>query len=126
MDSEGPTLARLRRAALAWPGVEEGPHRFGGSEFKLEGREIGHAHGDRFVDIPFRRAVRDEVIAAGLAQPHHALPDSGWVTIRTDQPDGAEKAITLLRRSYDAIASRVEARHGREGAGPAAEQGGVP
>ena len=44
-------------------GVVSAPHRFGGTEYRLGTREIGHVHGDRWVDIPFseqrRRAERE-------------------------------------------------------------------
>ena len=35
-----------------WPGVEAHPHRFGGTEYRIGKREIGHIHGDSLVDIP--------------------------------------------------------------------------
>ena len=35
----------------AWPGVTTGPHRFGGTEFLVNGKEIGHTHGFSLVDI---------------------------------------------------------------------------
>ena len=44
--------------------VTENPHRFGGIEFRLGRRELGHLHGDRVADLPFPRAIRDELVAA--------------------------------------------------------------
>ncbi len=93
--------ALISQALAAWKGVEAQPHRFGGVEYRLGQREIGHVHGNHLVDIPFPRRVRDEVVAAGLARPHHILPDSGWVSLYLQQPADVQQAITLLRRSYD-------------------------
>ena len=31
------------------------PHRFGGVEYQLGTREIGHIHGDTLVEFPFQR-----------------------------------------------------------------------
>jgi hypothetical protein len=59
-------------------------HRFGGREFRLGAREVGHLHGDRQADIAYPRPVRDAVVGGGLAGPHHLFPDSGWVTYRVD------------------------------------------
>ncbi len=70
----------IEQAVLSWPSVEAKPHRFGGTEFVIGKREIGHIHGEWLVDIPLPKKVRDEVIAAGQAEPHHVLPDSGWVS----------------------------------------------
>ena len=88
-------------AVGSWPGVEIGPHRFGGVEFRFGRRELGHLDGDRIADIPFPRRVRDELIAAGRARPHHVLPDTGWVTTPIDGPGEADHAIELFRLSYD-------------------------
>lgn len=95
------TQAKILETVLTWDGVTQEPHRFGGVEFRLGKREIGHIHGDWLVDIPFPTAVRDEVLAAGLADAHHILPDSGWISRYLRQPADVETAISLLRRSYD-------------------------
>jgi hypothetical protein len=91
----------IRDELLSWDGVTAEPHRFGGVEFLLGRRELGHLHGDRLADLPFPRRVRDELVEAGRAQPHHVLPDSGWVSVRiADTPDVAN-VIELFRLSYD-------------------------
>lgn len=101
---------RITQAALSWPDVEAGPHRFGGTEFRLGTREIGHIHGDGLVDIPFPTRVRDEVVAAGAAAPHHVLPASGWVSCYLRTSEDVERAIVLLRRSYDLAAAKLPER----------------
>jgi hypothetical protein len=86
---------------LSWDGVTAGPHRFGGVEFRLGRRELGHLHGDRLADLPFPRRVRDELVAAGRAGPHHVLPDTGWVSFRIEEPADVERAVELFRLSYE-------------------------
>jgi len=95
-----------------WAGVEAHPHRFGGSEYRLGRREIGHLHGDHLLDVPFPIRVRDELVAAGEAQPHHILPDSGWISFTLREPADVERAIALLRRSYEIARSQRERRSG--------------
>ena len=96
---------------LTWDGVEAHPHRFGGTEFRIGRREIGHIHGDYLVDIPFPKKVRDEIVANGLAKPHHILPETGWISFYLCEDDDIEKAIGLLNRSYEiAIKQRVPRR----------------
>jgi hypothetical protein len=92
---------QITATVRSWPDVEVGPHRFGGVEFRLGRRELGHLHGDRIADLPFPRRVRDELIAAGRARPHHVLPESGWVTFSIGEPDDVERAIGLFRLAYD-------------------------
>lgn len=85
---------------LTWAGMEAHPHRFGGTEFRIGKREIGHIHGDSLVDIPFPTKVRDEIVKAGEAQPHHILPETGWVSFYLREEGDIQKAIDLLQRSY--------------------------
>jgi predicted DNA-binding protein (MmcQ/YjbR family) len=85
----------------SWNGVTTAPHRFGGVEYLLGTRELGHIHGDHLVDIPFPKKVRDEIVNARLAQPHHILPETGWVSFYLRQEEDIEKAIELLKRSYE-------------------------
>jgi hypothetical protein len=82
-----------------WPGVSVAPHRFGGREFTVGGREFGHIHGERHVDLPLTRRVRDVLVAEHATDSHHLFPDSGWVSYYLD--DGTEGgALRLLRISY--------------------------
>jgi hypothetical protein len=91
----------LEAEVLAWPGVTTRIHRFGGTEFRLGSREIGHVHGHGLLDIPFTRSIRDEVVCAAIARPHHIFPQSAWVSFDLRTPADVPQAAALLRRSYD-------------------------
>jgi hypothetical protein len=81
--------------------VEAADHRFGGIEYRLGRKELGHVHGDRLADLPLPRRLRDEVIAAGRAKPHHVLPESGWVSCWMTGPEDAAGVIELFRAQYE-------------------------
>jgi hypothetical protein len=70
-------------------------------EYRLGSREIGHMHGDHLLDIPFPKRVRDEIVLAGEAEPHHILPESGWVSFYLRKEADIDRAIGLLKRSYE-------------------------
>jgi Luciferase len=95
------THEHISTVVESWPGVETAPHRFGGTEFRLGRRELGHLHGDRIADLPFPRRIRDQLIAEGRARPHHVLPHSGWVTVSIASPEEAEQAVELFRMAYE-------------------------
>ena len=95
------TAEQIAATVQSWPGVQSAPHRFGGLEFRLGRRELGHIHGDRIADLPFPRRVRDELIADGRARAHHVLPDSGWITVSIGSPEEADRAVELFRLAYD-------------------------
>jgi hypothetical protein len=96
-----PAQESIIQTVTQWEGLTTAPHRFGGVEFRLGRREIGHMHGDQLVDIPFPKKVRDEIVAAGEAGSHHFLPDSGWVSFYIRGQADIQKAIALLRRPLD-------------------------
>jgi Family of unknown function (DUF5519) len=99
----GAILDRIRGELLSWPGVSEEPHRFGGVEFRVDGHEIGHLHGERLADLPFPRRVRDALVAAGRARRHHVLPDTGWVSVPLHTEADAGAVIELFRMNYDRV-----------------------
>jgi hypothetical protein len=93
---------KIHKAVTSWNYITSLPHRFGGTEYRLgKQREIGHVHGDELVDIPFPRKVRDELVTAGKAEPHHILPDSGWISFYLNKAEDIEQAIELFHLSYD-------------------------
>jgi hypothetical protein len=92
---------RIRNEVSAWPNVTARPHRFGGVEFKTGNREIGHLHGGHLLDLPFPKPIHDELLVAGRVQPHHVLPDSGWVSFPIKNEADVEYAIELLRLNYE-------------------------
>jgi len=97
---------KIAEAVLAWPEVTQAPHRFGGIEFRCRGKEIGPLHGDALCDIPLSKPMRDEFVAAGMAEPHHIHPDSGWVSVRLRSDRDVANAIEILRRKYHDIMGR--------------------
>jgi len=105
----------IRDVVSSWQGIREAPGNFGAVEFRLGKREIGHLHGNAWIDVPFPRAVRDELVGAGAAEPHHILPQSGWVTFRIHAAGDADRAVALLRRSYELVIAQ-RARRQRQSA----------
>jgi hypothetical protein len=93
----------IKRELLSWPGVTAEPHRFGGVEFQVNHHEIGHLHGSQFADLPFPLRVRNELVAAGRASPHHVLPDSGWVSFYIRGQEDVPRVLELFRLNYERL-----------------------
>src|SRR5262249_18534616 len=98
--------SRIAREVGSWRGVTLAPHRFGGVEFRVGRRELGHLHGSRLADLPFPVAVRDELLLAGRAEPHHVLPRSGWVSRRIRGEADVADVIALFRLNYERVSAR--------------------
>ena len=100
----------ITQEVLSWEGVTTAPHRFGGVEYRLGTRELGHIHGDHLVDIPFPKKVRDEIVHAKLAEPHLILPETGWVSFYLRESGDIQKVVGLLHRSYQIALRQKPAR----------------
>ena len=101
-----------------WEGVELATEpRFGGPMFQVGRRQLGHLHdaGERgaFADIPLPRAVRDELIEAGRARPHSAMPDSGWLTVPVRTAADLAGAVDVFRLAYERARSARAPRASR-------------
>lgn len=107
----------IHAAVMQLAAVTDHPHRFGGTEYRLGARELGHIHGDSLVDLPFPTAIRNELVGAGLAEPHHLLADSGWVSLYLRQPEDVDRAIALFHRGYE-LAQQKWRPAGRKGEHP--------
>jgi hypothetical protein len=107
---------RIEEAVTAWPGVTAAEHRFGGREFLLGRRELGHLHGDRLADLPFPTRVAAMLVETGRAEPHR-FARGGWVSFPIRNDEDVDAAIELFRLSYErarVAAARSEAlRSGR-------------
>jgi len=55
-------IERIKEQIMRWEGVTSGVHKFGGIEFRIGNREMGHVHGDKLADLPFPLQIRNKVI----------------------------------------------------------------
>jgi hypothetical protein len=104
---------RIEREVGSWEGVTIRAHRYGGVEFRLGRRELGHLHGERWADLRFHQGVRDMLVDTGRAQPHHVLPHTGWVSRQIRGDDDVDAVIELFRLSYERamVASRINSEN---------------
>ncbi len=99
---------RIVKEVEKWDGVTASPHRFGGTEFRVGRREIGHVHGNYQADIAFPLEVRNQLISEKKAEPHHILHNSGWITFRFRKESDIEHAVELFKLSYSLARMKQE------------------
>lgn len=97
--ARGRAMEALEARVEAWDGVTAGAHRFGGREWRIGEREIGHLHGNGVLDVPLSLEAARRRIAAGEAREHHTHPGTGWVSLPVRGPQDRETALALLRES---------------------------
>ena len=88
-------LDTIKKELLSWPYVTAESHRFGGLEFRLNKREMGHLHGDRVADIPFSMDIRKMLVNSARVSAHHFLPHQDGLAIGQK-----ENKIFLMLLSY--------------------------
>ncbi len=93
-------LKKFEEEVSAWANVSVHPHRFGGREFLFGSAEVGHVHTNGIVDIPFTRPIHDALLAEGLVEQHHWVPNSGWITFHIRREKDLKHAVWLMRLSY--------------------------
>jgi MFS family permease len=91
---------------LEWPGVTTEPNRFGGIEFLVDKKEMGHLHGERLADLPFTIKIRENLVASGQALPHHIYPETGWVSYWIRNSDDIPAVIDLFKLQYERLKSK--------------------
>ncbi|MFL6495842.1 MAG: luciferase family protein [Nitrososphaera sp.] len=101
---------KIKTELMSWHGVTLQPHRFGGLEFRFNGREMGHMHSGKFADLPFPMSIRNELVKDRRALPHHVLPNSGWVTFRINEEADTTSLINLFRMQYERLSGTRNTR----------------
>ena len=104
-------IAIIEKEILSWPYVTIGSHRFGGIEFRLNKKEMGHIHSEGLADIPFPMKIRDELVNSGLVKPHHVLPQSGWVSYwfhNSGEKEDIATVIDLFKLRYELLKPKAQ------------------
>jgi hypothetical protein len=100
---------QITAEVTTWPGVEAGHGGRGEFAFKVDGREIGHLHGDHAAHFSFPKNVWSELFEQARIVDHPVFPGKvGPAARRIEGQADVEDVIALLRLNYD----RVVARHG--------------
>jgi hypothetical protein len=118
MNDQLSLIAQVEREVLTWPGVSKEFRRSPVGDatiYWLGNRQLGHIHVDGVADLQFPKAVHDELVAAGRAEPHRG-GFAAVVSFTMRSPEDVPAAVQLFRLSYDRVAASAEARAQRRGA----------
>jgi hypothetical protein len=99
----------LKSWILQLPGVTQAAHRFGGTEFKVEGLEFMHHHGPSFLDIRLSKSDQATALKNGPAIPHRFAPQAGWISFRIEKAEDLGPAKQLVQLAYENAKTSMEA-----------------
>jgi hypothetical protein len=92
---------QITEEVTSWPGVEAGPGSRGEFAFTVDGKQIGHLHGDRVAHFGFPRDVGAELREQGRVGPHPVNPHSAKMAARQIESDAdIRDVIELMRLNY--------------------------
>ena len=103
-------IENIKKEILSWPYATPELYRFGGIEFLLNKREMGHIHNEGLADIPFPMKIRNELVKSGRVKPHHVLPQSGWISywFHNNEEEDVSTVIELFRIRYEQLKPKAQ------------------
>lgn len=97
----------IEREVLSWQHTSLRVHKFGGTQFNINDRELGHIHGNGLLDVLFSRKMKAELSEKYPVKDHHIFKNSGWVSFHVQNEADKKVAIELLRYSYVAVCRKL-------------------
>ncbi|MBC7913325.1 MAG: DUF5519 family protein [Pyrinomonadaceae bacterium] len=85
---------------LNWKGTTVNIHKYGGLQFNLYKKEIGHLHSNGLLDVVYSRKIKKVLMEEGRVSDHHLFKKSGWISFYIASPEDKAYAIKLLLLSY--------------------------
>ena len=115
-DMRGTIVDAIKREIMSWPGVTSQPQSFGGIDFRVGGKELGHLHGENMVDLPLRPNLfinrKNNLIEAPKQSqekterslpPHDVYPESNWINYWIGGEDDVPQVIELFKLKYETL-----------------------
>ena len=93
-------LDEIENEVLSWQKTSAHVHKFGGIQFDVYNKEIGHIHSNGLLDILFSKEVKVRIAQEGKIKEHHTFKNSGWISFLIRKEEDKKYAIELLRQSY--------------------------
>ena len=105
-DMSNKITENIKEEILSWPGVTSSPYYYGGIEFRVDKKDMGHIHGHKLADLPFPIDIRKQLLTSGKALPHVIYPESKWVSYIIRSEEDVSKVVDLFRLQYERLKNK--------------------
>jgi hypothetical protein len=85
---------------LSWKDTTVSIHKYGGLQFNVHKKEIGHLHSNGLLDVVYSRKIKTMLMKEGRVSDHHLFKKSGWISFYIASLEDKDYAIKLLMLSY--------------------------
>jgi len=93
-------MDEIEAEVLRWDRTTSVIHKYGGTQFNYNGREIGHIHSNGLLDMLLSRSAKAELMRDGRISDHHTFRNTGWVSFYIRTVEDKDYALGLLRKGY--------------------------
>ena len=83
------------------PDIKSKYHKYGGLEFKINGKEVCHIHGDGLTDVLLNKEYAEKLIRTTRAEEHHVIKKSGWISYQITSKTITSELIQIIQQAYD-------------------------
>ena len=94
------SIDKIESIVSEWENINLSMHKYGGLQFNVGTKEIGHIHSNGLLDILLDKRQQMELVSKGLAEEHHVFKNSGWISFYIKTEKDIDKAVSLLRISF--------------------------
>jgi hypothetical protein len=94
-------LDQIEAEMLLIPDIKLSLHKYGGIQFNYGSKELGHLHSNGLLDIPASKTMKRTYLSKGIAQNHHVMPLSGWISFYISSKEDQKQAVDLLKEAYE-------------------------
>jgi hypothetical protein len=90
-------IDEIEAEVLKWDKASITMHKYGGIQFNIMHKEIGHIHSNGLVDILLSTAIKDQLLRERCITSHHTFKNSGWISFYIRTKEDKAYAIRLLK-----------------------------
>ena len=93
-------IDEIEKEVLSWKGTSVQLHKYGGVQFNVGQKELGHIHGNGLLDMLLTKADQEHLVKTGRVTQHHGFKNSGWISFYIRTADDKKFALDLLEYGH--------------------------
>lgn len=93
-------MSQVTHEVKSWKQISTHYHHFGGLQFNVGNKEIGHLHGNGLLDLKIPKKLKTAINQLEGIEDHHFLKKGNWISIQIQSDSTPKNMIKALRLIY--------------------------